>query len=372
PWIGQMQYDAEGRVKSFTSGSNSVAFDYDAEGRRVKKTTSAGTVVYVYDATGALAAEYGSPIEIGTRYVTTDHLGSTRAVTTSTGAVKEAPDYLPFGEQIPGNATHGNRDLVAQAGGVGVPVRFTGKERDGETGLDYFGARYMSAAQGGFTSPDPVMLSKQRMFDPQQWNMYAYSRNNPLSMIDPDGREVKVLDDEALNRIRSTVPENLRSNIKLDNKGFIDKKALAKVKTKDENFNDLRTAANASGTLEVATASSVSVGEFGNTEFFFTSKEEMQKERDANGIISTEPAIDQLFLGYTDQGSNGATRVTLSDGTGKAATTPMPEHAATAAHEIYGHGLPKIQGRPWKHDDRGPIDRNIKRIEDRTKKLYGK
>jgi hypothetical protein len=104
-----------------------------------------------------------------------------------------------------------------------------------------------------------------------------------------------------LNRIRSTVPENLRSNIKLDKKGFIDKKALAKVKTKDENFSDLRAAANASGTLEVATASSVKVGEFGDTEFFFTSKEEMQKERDANGIIGTEPAIDQLFLGYTDQ-----------------------------------------------------------------------
>lgn len=251
-------------------------------------------------------------------------------------------------------------------------LEFTGKERDAETGLDYFGARYFSGAQGRFTSPDPVMLSKQRIFDPQQWNMYGYSRNNPLVMIDPDGREVRPLDDEALNRIRSTVPENLRSSIKLDKKGFIDKKALAKVKTKDENFNDLRTAANASGVLEVATAPSVKVGEFGDTEFFFTSKEEMQKQREADGVISTEPAIDQLFLGYTDEGSNGATRVTLSDGTGKAATAPMAEHAVTAAHEIYGHGLPKIQGGPWKHDDRGPIDRNIKKIEDRTRRIYGK
>jgi RHS repeat-associated protein len=71
--------------------------------------------------------------------------------------------------------------------------RFTSKERDQETGLDYFGARYMSAAQGRFTSPDPVKLSKQRMLDPQQWNAYSYSKNNPLAFIDPDGREVRVV-----------------------------------------------------------------------------------------------------------------------------------------------------------------------------------
>ena len=274
-------------------------------------------------------------------------------------------DYEPFGAEIVRTGEG--------YGGSGENARkFTGKERDAETGLDYFGARYVGSAQGRFTTPDPVMLSNQRMFDPQQWNMYSYSRNNPLSMIDPDGREVRALDDEALNRIRSTVPENLRSHIRADKKGLIDKKALGRVKTRDQNFNDLRTSANASATLEVATAPSVKVGEFGETEFFFTSKEQVRKERDELGVIGSEPAIDQLFLGYTDQGPNGATRVTLSDGTGKSATTPMSEQSVTAAHEIFGHGLPKIQGRPWKHDDRGPIDRNIKKIEDRTRRVNGK
>lgn len=60
-------------------------------------------------------------------------------------------------------------------GGVG----FTGKERDGETGLDFFGARYMSAAQGRFTSPDPMNLGGRIRY-PQTWNMYAYTLNNPL------------------------------------------------------------------------------------------------------------------------------------------------------------------------------------------------
>jgi RHS repeat-associated protein len=67
---------------------------------------------------------------------------------------------------------------------------FCGKERDSESGLDYFLARYYSGAQGRFTSPDPKMISKQRMLDPQQWNMYEYARNNPLLFIDPDGAEI--------------------------------------------------------------------------------------------------------------------------------------------------------------------------------------
>lgn len=66
-----------------------------------------------------------------------------------------------------------------------LPV-FTGKERDGETGLDYFGARYMSAAQGRFTSPDPL-LSSAHIASPQSWNRYAYTLNNPLRFTDPFG-----------------------------------------------------------------------------------------------------------------------------------------------------------------------------------------
>jgi len=72
---------------------------------------------------------------------------------------------------------------------------FTGKERDAETGLDYFGARYMSAAQGWFTSPDPVNHpsgSKNPaafLMNPQRWNAYSYVSNNPLRLVDPDGRE---------------------------------------------------------------------------------------------------------------------------------------------------------------------------------------
>ena len=69
--------------------------------------------------------------------------------------------------------------------------RSTGKERDAETGLDFFEARYLSSAQGRFTSPDPVTGSAH---DPQSWNMYAYGRNNPLLYTDPDGQTYRICD----------------------------------------------------------------------------------------------------------------------------------------------------------------------------------
>lgn len=84
--------------------------------------------------------------------------------------------------------------MMFQASGTTDPNHFkwNGKELDAETGLYYFGARYYSPGLGRFTSPDPTILSGQRMFDPQQWNMYSIARNNPLKYTDPDGRELKL------------------------------------------------------------------------------------------------------------------------------------------------------------------------------------
>ena len=71
------------------------------------------------------------------------------------------------------------------------PTQFTGKERDVETGNDYFGARYFSSPQGRWTIPDwsgrqdPVPYAT--VTDPQTLNLYAYVRNNPLVKADPDG-----------------------------------------------------------------------------------------------------------------------------------------------------------------------------------------
>jgi RHS repeat-associated protein len=121
----------------------------------------------------------------GRSYLTTDHLGSTRLVTNSSGNVESRHDYLPFGKEVPVDL--GGRNLVpGYTAKQNILQRFTGKERDPETGLDYFGARYMASAQGRFTSPDPL-LSSAHITQPQSWNRYSYALNNPLKFTDPHG-----------------------------------------------------------------------------------------------------------------------------------------------------------------------------------------
>jgi len=181
---------------------------YDGSGRRVQKLTcpsgtstcaaavATGVTNYVYDASGNMAAEYlvsGTPPAnlCTTCYLSVDHLGSTRAITDGTsGAVVERHDYLPYGEDIYATTGGRNTDTLKYLAGsdqMNVRQRFTGKERDAETGLDFFGARYFSGAQGRFTTPDEV-FADQHPADPQSWNLYAYVRNNPLRFIDDDGR----------------------------------------------------------------------------------------------------------------------------------------------------------------------------------------
>lgn len=78
--------------------------------------------------------------------------------------------------------------LSCTGSGVGATEHhFTGKERDVETGLDYFGARYNASSVGRFMTPDPIGIIKQKLRDPQQWNMYSYTRGNPIRFLDPTG-----------------------------------------------------------------------------------------------------------------------------------------------------------------------------------------
>jgi RHS repeat-associated protein len=95
----------------------------------------------------------------------------------------------------------------------GLRQKFTSKERDNETGLDYFLARYYSSTQGRFTSPDEFKggarelyglgsgasekqaLAYSDIFSPQSLNKYQYCLNNPLRYLDPDGHDYRIVEE---------------------------------------------------------------------------------------------------------------------------------------------------------------------------------
>jgi RHS repeat-associated protein len=185
-------YDAETRLIATTQPNmGAISYVYDGQGHRVQKSVGSNVTSYVYDASGQLAAEYNSDSPAsGTQYLIADTLGSTRLVLDASGNPKEYTDYLPFGEELP-SPIGGRGELYSAGVYPSNPdiesQKFTSKERDAETGLDFFGARYMSSAQGRFTSADPLGNFVANAADPQTWNMYAYARNNPLVFVDPTG-----------------------------------------------------------------------------------------------------------------------------------------------------------------------------------------
>jgi RHS repeat-associated protein len=126
-------------------------------------------------------------------HYTTDALGSIRAVTKRVNGVLQITrhDFMPFGDEVAPPPPPSDKRL------------FTGKERDNETGMDYFGARHYRANLGRFTTVDPELNVKDALADPQRWNRYAYARNNPLRFTDPDGRDIWDIVNGALNAFAS-------------------------------------------------------------------------------------------------------------------------------------------------------------------------
>lgn len=186
-------YNPENLIKTTSGGSASggASYFYDGNNRRIKKVVGGAvttTTVYIYDINDKLIAEYtdAQPTTGGTRYVTADHLGSSRVITDSAQNVKDRNDFLPYGEEV--DPAIGDRSTVTgYTGNDALRQKFTGKERDLETGLDFFGARYYASKYGRFTSIDPLDASAKQA-EPDTWNRYVYVSNNPLRFIDQDGQ----------------------------------------------------------------------------------------------------------------------------------------------------------------------------------------
>ncbi len=197
---GTISYDANNKKWSFTKTGLNVTTYYDANDRRVREVKVKGAVttetIWVYDAFGALVAEYSDAtptVADGVYYRTTDHLGSTRIVTDDTATVLTRRDYFPFGEEVPVDSNHGDREEKLDGGfatynaSSGVNQKFTGQERDDETGLDYFRARNYAPCMALFMSPDPANAGA-KLRNPQSWNAYVYVENRPMSLVDNGGK----------------------------------------------------------------------------------------------------------------------------------------------------------------------------------------
>ena len=123
-------------------------------------------------------------------------------------------------------------DTCAHREVPGHRSRSTGKERDAESGNDYFGARYYASTMGRFLSPDPL-LNSGRPGNPQTWNRYAYALNNPLRTIDPTGL-YDIADNCAQDKTCKNAAKNLRTGI-ANLQARVDKMKDGDEKTRLEN-----------------------------------------------------------------------------------------------------------------------------------------
>jgi len=180
-------WDSENRLKQVTlPGGLTVSYKYDALNRRIQRTTSAGADErFVYDGQDvlldlnsslAVVTSYINRLGIddhlrqtstttGVSYFLTDHLSTTTAVTDSSGNVVETLSYDSFGNN---------------SGSTRTRYTYTGRERDSDTSLLYYRARFYDPQLGRFISEDPISLEGGI-------NFYTYVQNDPLNFLDPIG-----------------------------------------------------------------------------------------------------------------------------------------------------------------------------------------
>ena len=163
----------------------------DLAGNQVTELNGAGTWLHSNIFIGGrLLSTYDST---GLHFALTDPLGTKRVQANIQGQVDEQCTSLPFGNDLNNPLSVSCTSIVnsLQTNSDATEHHFTGKERDAESGNDYFGARYYASSMGRWLSPDwsakeePVPYAK--LDNPQTLNLYAYVGNNPITHIDLDG-----------------------------------------------------------------------------------------------------------------------------------------------------------------------------------------
>ena len=243
-------YDAENRIATATKNGATTSYIYDARGDRVKKSNGGspptGTLYWYMtpgivgesDLAGNLKTEYvffgGKRIArrdlsaSTVSYYFSDHLNTASVVTDATGTILDESDYYPWGGELQFINNLDNH------------YKFTGKERDTETGLDLMGARYYSSSLGRFAKADPLPWIKwqngnnkaqqrfqQYIGNPQNFNQYAYALNSPARFSDPTGLYICSGDKQQCQAVENSLNAVKRAADQLS-KGSKEEQALSK------------------------------------------------------------------------------------------------------------------------------------------------
>ncbi|MDQ5826171.1 MAG: HNH endonuclease, partial [Chloroflexota bacterium] len=195
-------WDEENRIQSLFNNGQQLRYTYDAGGERVLKRGPQGETAYVnpyftmrnrqigtkhiWVGSTRLVSQLVKPdntLEKDQYFYQPDHLGSSNYVTDVNGALYQHSEYFPFGETWVDESSNTQR----------TPYLFGGKELDEDSGLYYFGARYYDPRTSVWQSADPIIddyLDGARdngFYDSSNLNLYAYTAQNPLKYVDPDG-----------------------------------------------------------------------------------------------------------------------------------------------------------------------------------------
>ena len=186
-------------------GSQTYTYKYDHTYNRVQKIFADGrTRTYLgeltevnHDPTADAYTNYvfaaglrvATSDDDGLHYTTADHLGSANVITDEAGEIEQKIDYFPFGSER----------VSESFGDFNTHFTYTNQEKDEESGLLYYGARYYDPVTARFTQVDPVASDPTReefnrvLQNPQLGNLYSYVVNNPIKHTDPEGEILPAL-----------------------------------------------------------------------------------------------------------------------------------------------------------------------------------
>ncbi|MCK4764118.1 MAG: RHS repeat-associated core domain-containing protein [Candidatus Aminicenantes bacterium] len=192
PGLESQEQKTAGKIpgKTLEASYTNTYYIWSFDGKLMAEYDHSGICVKEYIYFGnKLVAEY-LPVEGKYYYHLGDQINSTRIVTDDAGSVVYSAAHGPFGDV---QKTWVNTYDPKQ--------KFSGKERETYSDLDYFGARYYDSHSYRFVSVDPIRNRDAAIANPQLWNLYTYCRNNPITYLDPDGRELRTTQIKTMQEI---------------------------------------------------------------------------------------------------------------------------------------------------------------------------